>query len=112
MTTAAKQTRPAGNGTGAQERFATCPESTWCTCFKSRHCLSLAELDALADRVRGCFVVVVAKPDEDDPHRTLRRPYLTAKAAEKAARRATERGQVAAVYLAELRPVHRLVGGA
>ena len=54
----------------------------------------------------------MAKPDENNPYRTLRRPYVTAKAAERAARRATERGQDARVYLAELRPVHRLVGGA
>ena len=113
MTMTAKQTRPGRESEARANRLTTYPESYASTADSSRtDCLALAELDALAERVRGCFVVVVAKPSATDPGRIVRRPYLTAAAAERAARRATERGQTATVYLAELRPVHRIVGGA
>ena len=57
--------------------------------------------DEVARLIRGAFVVVVSTPT--GTHR--RRVFLTVKAAEAAARRATDRGQVAEVVLAELRPV-------
>lgn len=67
----------------------------------------LRELDALAAHVDGAFVVVVKVSGE----RYRRRCYLTAKAAENAARRAVERGETATVYMAELKPLFRLIGG-
>lgn len=70
---------------------------------------ALADLDAEAARVSGTFVVVVERTGPGSGYR--RRPYLTAKAAETAARRAVERGENATVYLAELRPLWRVVGG-
>lgn len=69
--------------------------------------LTLVELDALAAHVDGAFVVVVKVSGE----RYHRRCYLTAKAAENAARKATDRGENATVYMAELKPLWRLVGG-
>lgn len=65
----------------------------------------LGDLDALAAHVAGAFVVVV----EVTERKYRRRCYLTAKAAENAARRATERGENATVYLAELKPLWRVV---
>ena len=66
----------------------------------------LTDLDALAAHVDGAFVVVLKVTGTQ----YRRRCYLTAKAAEDAARRATERGESATVYLAELRPLWRLRG--
>ena len=71
---------------------------------------SLEELDALAGCLAGAFVVVVAIAGEPVQYR--RRPYLSAAAAERAARRALARGQNVRVYMAELKPLYRLVGGA
>lgn len=71
--------------------------------------LSVVELDALASALNGAFVVVVEVSGEPVQYR--RRPYLSAAAAERAARRALARGQNARVYLAELKPLYRLVGG-
>lgn len=102
--------RPGVGTEATPERLTTCPETTDEGVTMSR-LVELAELDVLAERVAGCFVVVVARPSDADPDRIVRRPYLTAKAAERAAHRALARGQNAVVYLAELRPVHRLVGG-
>lgn len=68
-------------------------------------------LDALDDKARvlgGAFVVVVEVSGE--PVRSRRRPYLTAAAAERAARAAQSRGQNARVYLAELTPLYRVRG--
>lgn len=63
--------------------------------------------DALAAQVRGAFVVIVTVPTG----RHRRRVFLTVKAAEDAARRAAERGQLAEVVLAELHPVFHVGGG-
>lgn len=65
----------------------------------------LADLDALAAHVDGAFVVVV----KSNGLKYRRRCYLTAKAAEDAVRRASQRGENAVVYLAELRPLWRVV---
>ncbi len=67
----------------------------------------LGELDALAAHVDGAFVVVVKVTGGH----YRRRCYLTAAAAENAARKATDRGENAVVYLAELKPLWRIVGG-
>lgn len=67
----------------------------------------LRELDALAAHVDGAFVVVV----KVNGARYRRRCYLTAKAAENAARRAVERGEDAVIYMAELKPLWRIKGG-
>ena len=69
--------------------------------------LTLADLDDLAAHVDGAFVVVVRVTGE----RYRRRCYLTAKAAESAARKATDRGETATVYMAQLKPLYRLRGG-
>jgi len=53
--------------------------------------------------------VLVVRVTGEDKYR--RRCYLTAKAAENAARKATDRGENATVYLAELKPLFRLAGG-
>lgn len=66
---------------------------------------ALADLDSLAAHVDGTFVVVV----KVNTGRYRRRCYLTAKAAENAASKATERGETATVYLAELKPLWRVV---
>jgi hypothetical protein len=66
----------------------------------------LRELDALAAHVDGAFVVVV----KVNGPRYRRRCYLTAKAAENAARKAVERGEAATVYMAELKPLWRVSG--
>jgi len=63
--------------------------------------------DGVARHVGGTFVVVV----EATGGKYRRRCYLTVKAAENAARRATDRGETATVYLAELRPLWKVRGG-
>ena len=68
---------------------------------------SLTALDDVARHVDGAFVVVV----ETTGGKYRRRCFLTAKAAEDAAQRATERGENATVYLAELKPLWKLQGG-
>jgi hypothetical protein len=68
---------------------------------------SLTALDDIARHVDGTFVVVV----EVTGGKYRRRCFLTARAAEDAARRATERGENATVFLAELKPLWKLQGG-
>ncbi len=63
--------------------------------------------DGIARHVGGAFVVVV----EATGGKYRRRCYLTVKAAENAARRATDRGETATVYLAELKPLWKVRGG-
>lgn len=64
--------------------------------------------DELAKVIDGAFVVVVKVTGG----RYRRRAFLTAAAAEKAAAKAMDAGHDATVYLAELRPVWKLIGGA
>jgi hypothetical protein len=64
-------------------------------------------LDELANHVDGTFVVVVHVTA--DKYR--RRCFLTAKAAQRAARNAQDAGHNARVFLAELKPLWRLTGG-
>jgi len=68
---------------------------------------SLTALDDIARHVDGTFVVVV----QVTGGKYRRRCYLTAKSAENAAMRATQRGENATVYLAELKPLWKLQGG-
>lgn len=68
----------------------------------------LGELDALAAHVDGAFVVVV----KVNGARYRRRCYLTAKAAESASQKAVARGEDVVVYMAELKPLWRIKGGA
>lgn len=67
----------------------------------------LTVLDDIARHVDGAFVVVV----ELTAGQYRRRCFLTARAAEAAARRATDRGETATVYLAELKPLWKVRGG-
>lgn len=67
----------------------------------------LTALDDIARHVDGSFVVVV----EVTAGRYRRRCFLTVKAAQAAARRATDRGETATVYLAELKPLWKVRGG-
>ena len=69
----------------------------------------LAELDDLASVLNGAFVVVVEI--SGDPVRYRRRTFLSAAAAERATERALDRGQNVRVYMAEMKPLYRLVGG-
>lgn len=62
----------------------------------------LAELDALAESLRGYFVVQVVVDDEGHRRTSI---YRSAGAAEKAVRRARERGRTAHVSLCQLLPV-------
>ena len=64
-------------------------------------------LDTIAAHVDGTFVLVV----KVTAGKYRRRCFLTAAAAETAARRATDRGESATVYLVELRPLWKLRGG-
>ncbi len=68
---------------------------------------SIDPRDGIARHVGGTFVVVV----EATGGKYRRRCYLTVKAAENAARRATDRGETATVYLAELKPLWKVRGG-
>ncbi len=67
---------------------------------------TLTALDDIARHVDGTFVVVVKVTGD----KYLRRCYLSSKAAENAAKRATDRGETATVYLAELKPLWKLRG--
>jgi hypothetical protein len=70
--------------------------------------LPLADsLDDLAQYVNGAFVVVV----ETTGGRYRRRCFLSAASAERSAANALTNGFNAKVYLAELKPLWRLVGG-
>lgn len=62
----------------------------------------LDELDALADAMRGYFVVQVVVSDAGNRRTHL---YRSAAAAERAVERAEKRGRVAHVSLAQLMPV-------
>lgn len=64
-------------------------------------------LDEIAAHVDGTFVVVVHVTG--DKYR--RRCFLTAKAAERAARNAQAAGHSARVYIAQLKPLWRLTAG-
>lgn len=66
---------------------------------------SLTAVDEIARHVDGAFVVVV----EVTAGKYKRR--LTVRAAEAAARRTTDRGENATVYLAALKPLWKLRGG-
>lgn len=90
----AKRNRPAANG--AASNVITDGDS-----------FSLDALDDNARYVDGAFVVVV----EVTGGKYRRRCYLTAASAERAAHRATERGENATVYMAELKPLWKLQGG-
>ncbi len=68
---------------------------------------SVEPLDDIARHVDGAFVVVV----KVTAGHYRRRCFLTVKAAESAARRATDRGETATVYLAELKPLWKVRGG-
>ena len=65
-------------------------------------------LDELARQISGAFVVVV----ETNGGQYRRRVFLTVAAAERHSRRAQDAGHNATVYLAELKPLWRLNGGA
>ena len=66
--------------------------------------VSLDPRDEIARHIGGTFVVVLETP----AGKYHRRCFLSVKAAETAAQRATERGETATVYLAELRPLWKL----
>lgn len=66
-----------------------------------------AELDAILEHIAGALVLVVEVAED----RYRRRVYLSAAAAERAAHRAVDQGHEASVYVAQLRPVHRINGG-
>lgn len=68
----------------------------------------LTALDALAALIDGAFAVLVKVSPGDAEPRFVRRVYLTAKAAEDAARKAAARGQSSRVYLCELKPLYRI----
>lgn len=79
--------------------------------------LTLAELDARAALVDGAFVLLVkvTPPNlpavlgqSQEPPRYRRRVFLTAAAAERVARAAVGRGESVRLYLAELKPLHRI----
>jgi len=94
--------RPAANGAHPQADQAG---------GRSGVSLALTEvdaLDALAKAVDGTFVVVVEHPGA----RYRRRAYLTVASAERSAANARAKGHTVTVYLAELRPLWRLAGGA
>jgi hypothetical protein len=67
---------------------------------------SLSDLDLLAEHIDGAFVVIV----KVSGGQYRRRCFLSVKAAENAARRATDRGETATVYLAELKPLWKVRG--
>jgi hypothetical protein len=69
--------------------------------------ISSDPLDDLAKEIDGSFVLVVRVSGG----RYRRRCFLTTASAERAARRAQDAGHDAQVYLAELKPLWRLLGG-
>ena len=68
----------------------------------------LGPLDDIARHVDGAFVIVVRVSGG----RYRRRCFLTAAAAEAAIRCAADRGESATVFLAELKPLWKVRGGA
>lgn len=91
-----ERTRPPGEGSGSKRSGED-----------STNVPLLGGLDALAAAVDGAFVVVV----EVTGGKYKRRCFLTAASAERAAARATDRGENATVYLAELKPLWKVRGG-
>lgn len=94
-----KRSRPAvarGNGTNDQVGAGSIP---------SLH--DTLGADDIATHIDGTFVLLV----KTTHGRYRRRCFMSVKAAENAARRATDAGHNATVVLAELRPVYRLAGG-
>lgn len=67
----------------------------------------LSDLDALAESLRGYFVVQVTVDDEGH-RRTF--PYRSAAAAERCVLRARERGRTAHVSLVQMLPIGVVVG--
>ena len=70
--------------------------------------LDADSLDEVAAQVDGTFVLVVRVTGG----RYRRRCFLTAASAERAARNAQDAGHNATVFLAELKPLWKLIGGA
>lgn len=68
--------------------------------------LSVDDWDATAHHVDGTFVLVVKVTGG----LYRRRCFMTAAAAQRACQRATSRGENATVWLAELKPLHRVIG--
>jgi len=71
--------------------------------------LPLDPRDEVARHVDGTFVVLVRTPTGRGGRR---RCFLTVRAAEDAARKAIARGDSAAIVLAELRPLYRVIPAA
>ena len=67
----------------------------------------LADLDALAESLRG-YIVVQVVVDDEGHRRTF--PYRSAAAAERCVERARERGRTAHVSLVQMLPVGVVVG--
>lgn len=67
----------------------------------------LAELDAMAEQLRG-YLVVQVQIDDQDHRRTYH--YRSAVAAERAVKRANDRGRRAHVSLVQMVPVGVVVG--
>lgn len=115
MTSTQAERRPAENGTGALKNLAAAPKSTTGCALGSRpEVFTLDDLDDMAEHAGGAFVVMIelTGAGADDEPRYRRRVFLTAAAAERAARAAQARGVNSRVYLAELVPLWRVVGGA
>lgn len=81
--------------------------------------LSLDDLDALARRVDGAFVLLLRITPANrpavleggqEPPKYRRRVFLSAAAAERAVRAAVVRGESCRVFLAELTPLHLVRG--
>jgi hypothetical protein len=66
--------------------------------------VSLDPRDEIVRHIGGTFVVVVETP----AGKYRRRCFLSVQAAETTAQRASDRGETATVYLAELRPLWKL----
>lgn len=102
----AQESRPAANGparssAGRHNDEAIIDAATLRAAY-------LADLDAVADHLRGYFVVQVTIDDEGHRRTSL---YRSAGAAERAVQRATDRGRRAHVTLCQLLPVGVVVGG-
>lgn len=84
------------------DRTATAKRHVRAHCTSPAVRFSPAEADEFAAAVDGSYVVVVRGPGG----RSRRRVFLTVAAAQRAAERATERGQTVRIVLAELRPLY------
>lgn len=89
-----------------KERRPFSPKGTASVSFGGDRSM-LAPLDEIARHLDGTFVVVV----EIANGQYRRRCFLTAKAAERAAHNAVQRGEKATVYLAELKPLWKIIAG-